>query len=155
MALLVRPRCTATAARRRDGAVEGAGAELQALTCVRIDEVPVDLPLIGDRKHGPRDVIAYPDVSSVAHGLATDPGAAPNVEEKASLVLREEQEVQATLSHFRLDLDHAAACRILLGLVIVVEDLGRVLVLRPAAHGSPRCAPKRSKRGVTNERRLE
>mmetsp|Transcript_37974 Transcript_37974/g.96285 ORF Transcript_37974/g.96285 Transcript_37974/m.96285 type:complete len:233 (-) Transcript_37974:27-725(-) len=120
----------------RDGdrAIECARPELRSLAGVGQEDVAVDLALHRDAQHGRRDVVADPEVPGLGDGLAADAGPTSDVEQQARSVGQQAQ-LQSSLGHLRLNLNHSAARRILLRLGLVVENLRGILVLRPAHSG--------------------
>ena len=115
-----------------DRAVQRARAERQAAAHVQRDEVALVLALVGNGEHGGADVAADPRVALLLQHFAAQPGAAADIRQQQRLALRQRQQLQGALGHLLLDVHDARALRVLLRLRVIVEQLRRRRVLRPA-----------------------
>ena len=120
-----------------DGPVKDALSEGHPQPHVLVHQVALDPTLLRDVEHVAADVDADPLVAVLFERLATQPGAAPNVEDHARPALRQAQHLHSALSHLRLHVDHARRVQVLARLRRVIEHLGRRHLLRPRHCGGP------------------
>ena len=102
-------------------------------------QVALDLTLLRDIEHVAADVDADPLVTVLLERLATQPGAAPNVEDHARPALRQAEHLDGALSHLRLHVNHTRRMQVLARLRRVIEHLGRRYLLWPR-HREPSAA---------------
>ena len=120
-----------------DGPVKDALSEGHPQPHVLVHQVSLDPTLLRDVEHVAADVDADPLVAVLFERLATQPGAAPNVEDHARPALRQAQHLHSALSHLRLHVDHARRVQVLARLRRVIEHLGRRHLLGPRHCGGP------------------
>ena len=120
-----------------DGPVKDALSEGHPQPHVLVHQVALDPTLLRDVEHVAADVDADPLVPVLFERLATQPGAAPNVEDHARPALRQAQHLHSALSHLRLHVDHARRVQVLARLRRVIKHLGRRHLLGPRHCGGP------------------
>ena len=101
---------------------------------VRVDDVALDFSLAGDSEHGLGDVHANPHMAARPQHIARDPRATTDIQKQFLLVARNGKDLECTQGQLCLDVDHARVHCILLGFLLVVEDVGRGHLLGSVIH---------------------